>query len=62
MTDCKAKMKSTRSPGHTHQCIGKHTGVDHFCGECRTWWYKGQTNDGPPPKTKRYRPRKKVTA
>lgn len=41
MTDelCTARGESFAVPGHTHTCVGRHNEGDHYCGECRRWWW-----------------------
>lgn len=29
---------------HTHTCVGRHDGGDHYCGGCQRWWYQTPKN------------------
>ena len=41
MTTCTATAESNSEPGHIHTCTGinSHIDGDHFCPECRRWWF-----------------------
>lgn len=36
---CSATMTSRAVPGHTHVCAGKHDAGDHFCSECKRYFW-----------------------
>lgn len=39
---CRATMPGIADPSHTHTCTGDHNNGDHFCAECKRWWYQAK--------------------
>jgi hypothetical protein len=33
-------MRALFDSSHTHTCTGDHQDGDHFCAECKRWWYQ----------------------